>query len=300
MEVDSENVRWASVIGIVWVNSGEGILAAVAEGKTDIEVGAADAAQVLEALSRVASGLQSLSLTGCNFDAAALWQLGAILESTQIRAIGVSNNPGVELGAWVALFEKLPPSVNKYDFGDNHLPDEALPALVRSMVRGPVHEILLDGNSLSDISPLLPVVAQAPSLAELDVGDNDLEDAQVLALAQALPGATLSTLVLGRNSIGDGSGVAIASVLPRTRIRTLHLDSTQISDTTLDTLVGVLAGSQLEELHIDETRVSDAGVLRLCRALPTSKINLLDANDNNLSEQTMAAIEAALPQDIVS
>lgn len=301
MEVDAENARWAQDedSGVVWCDSAEGLLAAVAEGSVDVEIGAAQPGPLLEAIAKVAPRLSSLSLTGCELDAPALTRLGTLLAPTQLRGVGVSNNPGIDLPAWAEFWEKLPPTVAKYDFGDDELPDEALPRLAAAASRGRVSELLLDGNCLANIGPLLPLVCPASGLAELDLGDNDLQDAHVLALAAVLPGSEVQTLVLGRNGITDAGVVPLTQVLPRTKIAVLHLDSTQIGDATLDALVGVLAGSLLEELHIDQTRVTDAGVLRLCRVLPSSRLTLLDASDNNLSDQTVAAIEAALPDTLV-
>lgn len=242
--------------------------------------------------------MRSLSLTGCGLQGDMLKQLGACLAPTQLWGIGVSNNPDVDLAAWVEFWSQLPPTIKKFDFGDNGLKDEALPKLMCTLTRGQVEQLLLDGNCFSSLTPLLPILAESFGLTELDIGDNNISDPAGLELAQALPSSALTTLVLGRNGLGDGGAVPLARALPQTKIQILHLDSTQIGDSTLDALVSALAGSRLTELHIDETKVTDAGVLRLCRALPQSRVALLDASENNLSDETVAAIEAALPSDI--
>jgi Leucine-rich repeat (LRR) protein len=302
MQVDYENVRWAQDEDspVVWCSTGEGVLEAVNDGVTDIEVGAADASSLMEALGKVAARLTSLSLTGCSLEGAHLTRLASMLAASQLRGIGISNNPGVELAAWVEFWDKMPPSLVKYDFGDNELPNEALPRLATALARAvQAEELFLDGNLLTDIRPLLPLVSDDSGLLELDIGDNSFTDDQMPALAQAIRGSALTTLVLGRNVISDAGAVVIIKALPQTDIAILHLDSTQIGDATIDVLAEVLADSELEELHLDETKVSNAGMLRLCRVLSDSKIKLLDVGDNNLSEETVAAIEAALPQDIV-
>lgn len=300
MDIDTGG-RWVQAqgedSGIVWCDSAEAVLQAVNDGHTDIEIGAAEPTPVLEAIGRVALHLRSLSLTGCNLEAATLMQLGTILAPTQIQGIGVSNNPGVDIVAWADFWGKLPCTIVKYDFGDDQLVDEALPHLVRTLSRGRVEEVFLDGNCFENISPLLPIVSESFGLTELDLGDNNIEDSQVLALAQLLPASVVTTLVLGRNNISDASAVVLAGVLPRTKVKILHLDSTQIGDATLDALACVLAGSRLTELHVDETQVTDASVLRFCRAMPTSRITVFDASDNNLSDESIAAIEAAVGED---
>lgn len=297
MEVDAQATRWAQDGSpVVWCDSAEGILQSVAAGSVDVEVGAADAS-ILEAIARVAQQLRSLSLTGCGFDSAALVQLGVLLATTRIEGVGVSNNPGIDVACWAEFWHKLPVTVLKYDFGDNELPDAALAPLMAAASRGRVCELFLDGNSLTDISPLLPLVSESADLVELDIGDNSFGDIQMAQLAEALPSSALTTLVLGRNFITDAGAVPIIKALPRAKLSILHLDSTQITDTTIDALLSVLAGCPLEELHLDETKITDDGVMRLCRALPTSRISILDVSDNNLSDATMSAVEQAFPQD---
>jgi len=299
MQIDDSTLRWAQDDdNIVWCNSPEGILGAAGEGKTEIEVGGVDEPMpILQAIERIAPTLRSLSLTGCNLNGNMLAKLGICLSSTELWGIGISNNPGVAVSAWDEFWSKLPATTEKFDFGDNDLPDDALPKLMGRLSKGNVEELFLDGNNLTDISPLLPLVSETYGLSEFDVGDNSLQDASVLKLAQALPSSAVTALVLGRNAFGDEGGAAIARALPQTQIHTLHLDSTQIGDGTLDAFVSVLPNCpELVELHVDQTKVTDAGVLRLCQALPQSRIQLLDAGENNLSDGTIEAVEAVLSQ----
>lgn len=317
MQEDDSSLRWAQDDdNIVWCNSPEGVLGAAEDGKTAIEVGGVDEPlPILQAIERIAPTLKSLSLTGCNLDATMLAKLGTCLSSTQLWGIGISNNPGIDGAVWAEFWNKLPATTAKFDFGDNNLPDDALPQLMDRLSRGRVVELFLDGNNLTNVSPLFPLVAErrkrrrmkscpeTSGLTELDLGDNSLQDVAILALAQVLPGSALTTLVLGRNAISDVGGSAIARVLPQTKIHTLHLDSTQIGDATLDALVSVLPSCQeLVELHVDETKVTDAGVLRFCQALPQSRIQLFDAGENNLSDEAIEAVEAAvslMTEDVV-
>jgi len=295
-----EGARWArDDSDVVWCESTEGLLQAVADGNTGVEIGGADAGPLLEAVERVAGSLEHLSLTGCALDAAALGRLASALAPTQIKGVGVSNNPGLGAEAWTSFWAALPASVSKWDFGDNGLEDSCLNGLASAVGHGAARELLVDGNDLGDVGPLLALVRGSQTLVELDLGDNSLADAQVRLLAEALPGSAVETLVLGRNSgITDAGAVAIVYALPRTRVTTLHLDSTQIGDATLDALADVLADTQLVELHIDETKITDQGVLHLCKALPRSRIKFLDAGDNNLSDETASALEASLGADV--
>lgn len=295
-----EGARWARDDSeVVWCESAEGLLQAVADGNAGVEVGGADAAPLLEAVARVAGSLEHLSLTGCALDAAALGRLAAALAPTQIKGVGVSNNPGVEAQAWTAFWAALPTSVSKWDVGDNGLDDSCLEGLASAVGRGAARELLVDGNDLCDVAPLLALVRSSQTLVELDLGDNSLADAQVRALAEALPGSAVETLVLGRNSgITDTGAVALVNVLSRSKITTLHLDSTQIGDATLVAMAEVLADTQLEELHIDETKVTDQGVVDLCKVLPQSRIKFLDAGDNNLSFETAQAVQDAVGADV--
>lgn len=289
-----ELARWARDDNseVVWCETPEGVLQAVADGHRGVEVGSCDAPKLLPALKQAASSLERLSVTGCGLSASALAELGSALGPTQIKAVGISN-PGVDAQAWRAFWSALPSTVVKWDVGDNGLGDECLPGLATAASRGDVEELFLDGNSFGDIEPLLPLVRGSSTLSELDLGDNSLGDTQVRSLAEALPSSSLETLVLGRNPVTDSGATALAYILPRTKVANLHLDSTQIGDATLNALADVLEDTGLIELHIDQTRVTDAGVLRLSEVLPRSKIQFIDAGDNNLSEETAARVELA-------
>mmetsp|Transcript_157762 Transcript_157762/g.278516 ORF Transcript_157762/g.278516 Transcript_157762/m.278516 type:complete len:320 (+) Transcript_157762:48-1007(+) len=290
--------RWATQdSGIVWCDSAEALLEAVADGQFQIEIGACEAMEpVLAAVEQVAGQLQSVMFCGCKLNDAAFARIGTALASTRVKGVGISNNPDVGLEAWAALWVRLPASVVKWDFGDNSLPDEALPRLMEALKESKAQELFLDGNQLTNISPLLSLVADSLELTELDLGDNSIPDEQVKRLAEeALPGCSLTTLVLGRNPISDVAGKPLAYALARTDIDTLHLEETQVGDATLDALVDVLTNTKLVELHLDGTKISNDGALRLCKELPQSKITCLDIGDNGLSDETVAAIEAAIP-----
>jgi len=296
-----EGARWAREggSGVVWCESAEGLLQAVADGNASVEVGGAEAGPLVDAVVRVAGSLEHLSLTGCGLDGEALGRLATALAPTQIQGVGVSNNPGVGPEAWTAFWSALPASVSRWDAGDNGLEDACLEGLAAAAGRGALRELLVDGNSFCDVAPLLALVRNSQALVELDLGDNCLADAQVRQLAGALPGSAVETLVLGRNSgIADAGAVELVRVLPRTKVTILHLDSTQIGDATLAALAEVLADTQLEELHIDETKVTDQGVVDLCKVLPQSRLKFLDAGDNNLSFETAQAVQAAVGADV--
>lgn len=297
VEEPEDGPRWATEdSGVVWCDSAEALLEAVADGQAKIEIGACEAAEpVLDAIEQVAGKLESLMLCGCKLDDAAFARIGAALAPTQIKGIGISNNPDVGLEAWAALWVRLPSTVVKWDFGDNSLPDEAVPRLMEALSKSKVEELFLDGNQLTNISPLLTLVADSLDLTELDLGDNSIPDEQVQRLVEALPGSSLTTLVLGRNPISDAAGKPLTYALTRTDIDVLHLEETQVGDATLDALVDVLSNTKLVELHLDNTKISNDGALRLCKALPQSKITCLDIGENGLSDETVAAIEAALP-----
>lgn len=300
MEVDSENSRWAQDnADVVWCDTAQGLLQAVQDGNYAVEVGAcSDIGAVLEALVGAVDSLDYLSLAGCNLNAEGLVRLGNVLSSSCIKGIGVSNNPDVSWQTWAEFWDLLPTTIHKWDFGDNGLPDEAMPRLAAALQRAEnVTEVFLDGNELTRVGTLLPLLTGS-CLSELDIGDNSIGDAEVVNLAQALPRSSVETLVLGRNPISDAGAVPLVQALPQSQVSTLHLDSTSISDATLDALTPLLLTTSLRELHLDETQVRDDAILRFIHVLPQSKIILFDCAGNDLSEQTIGAIEAALPSDM--
>lgn len=302
LQADPENCRWArDHSDVVWCNTAEGLRQAVQDGNLAVEVGAcADVASVLDAVAEAADELEYMSFAGCGLDADGLSRLGEIFAETGIMGIGVSNNPGVESQPWVEFWARLPVTVHKWDFGDNGLSDDTLPRLAAVLQNAnEVTELFLDGNELTQVGPLLPVIKESACLTELDLGDNSIGDDEVLRLAEVLPVTSLTTLVLGRNPISDVGAVPLVQALAETRISCLHLDTTRVGDATLDALTQSLLSTRLEELHIDETQVRDAAILRCIEVLPRSSVKLFDCGGNSLREDTIQAIEAALPSDMV-
>lgn len=296
VDAPADGARWARDDGVVWCGSVDGLGAAVAAGHRDVELHAQLGAGDFAKLHALVAEISTLSLTNCGLDAAKLSLVAELAATAQLKGLGVSANPGIGADAWKALFARLPPTLEKADFGDNQLEDEVLPALCALLERleAPC-ELFVDGNKLADVRQLLLAARACP---ELDLGDNALSEASVQAIAAALDGAAIEVLVLGSNPGVTGAAVLpLVYALPKSRVRVLYLDNTGFDNAALEQLADVLADTALEELHVDRTRITDPGVMALLRAVPGSQLGALDISGNDVSPEAIAAIEQALGQE---
>lgn len=262
--------------------------------------------------------LEGISFAGCHLTAAHLRKLAAELKAsgassaltarsgdTQeyleqldnahgLSMFGISNNPGIEVEAWRELFVALPADATWLDFGDNGLTDDCIVSLIAGLPgRDKLDKLYLDGNKLQDISGLCGVLPDC-SVTELDLGDNNLQDEGIQALANVLSRSVLCILVLGKNPISSEGARQLADVISQSPLDTLYLNETGADDEFLKTLSNTLKESKLTELHLDHTKITDAGVLALVPQLESSELSYLDIDGNTVSSKTIKLASGAL------
>jgi len=241
--------------------------------------------------------IRGLSFASCHLTADDVRRLAKALcvgSGPQIAALGISKNPGVAADAWKELLDAMPPKLLWLDLGDNELSDGDLAPLFAALPgREDLDKLYLDGNRLHEISSLCEAVLDT-GVTNLDLGDNNIDDAGAQCLAKMLPKSVLMILVLGTNPLGaDGAG-AIFQALPRCSLDVLYLDNTGTNDACLKFLGCVLKDSKLTELHIDSTRITDDGVKNLIPSIAGSEISYLDVSENGIGEDTVKLLGEAL------
>ncbi|NXS75723.1 NAL12 protein, partial [Pandion haliaetus] len=155
----------------------------------------------------------------------------------------------------------------------------------------------LTATSCKDLAAVLGTM---PSLAQLDLSDNPLEDSGMRELCGALAGPgcsmqklwlwqcrlteascgalaavlaaspSLTELHLGNNELGDGGARRLCEGLrdPACRLRMLRLWQCRLTEASCGALAAVLAASpSLTELHLGDNELGDGGVRRLCEGL---------------------------------
>ncbi|CAK0839598.1 unnamed protein product [Prorocentrum cordatum] len=314
-----EGARWAREggSGVVWCESAEGLLQAVADGNASVEVGGAEAGLLVDAVVRVAGSLEHLSLTGCGLDGEALGRLATALAPTQIQGVGVSNNPGVGPEAWTAFWSALPASVSRWDAGDNGLEDACLEGLAAAAGRGALRELLVDGNSFCDVAPLLALVRNSQAypwafgivstmgLAGRAQGSMPLLQGSLLVSRQhpcvgsayVVLCSSVVELDLGDNGLADAQVRQLAGALPGSAVETLVLGrNSGIADAGAVELVRVLPRTKVTILHLDSTQIGDATLAALAEVLADTQLEELHIDETKVTDQGVVDLCKVLPQ----
>lgn len=241
--------------------------------------------------------LQGISFVSCGLTAADFRRIAGALRSgvgPQVLAFGIVKNLGVELAAWRELFEALPPKVMWLDFGDNKLTDDAVAPLIKGLEgRDDLDKLFLDGNCLRSVSSLCDALPET-GVTQLDLGDNDIDDAGAKKIAVLLPISVITILVVGSNPFTADGVKALFLILPRCSLDTLYLDNTGVDDECLQELAGVLKDASLTELHLDSTKITDAGVRAILPHLGESELTYFDISGNNVSEETTELLASSV------
>jgi hypothetical protein len=144
------------------------------------------------------------------------------------------------------------------------------------------------------------VVALAEALPGLRITRLYLEgcevtDAGVVALAEALPGSQVTALDLRNNQITDAGTTALAEGLPGSQVTALDLRNNQITDAGTTALADGLPGSQITTLQLSNNQTTDAGAVALAEALPGSHITTLELGVNQITDAGAVALAESLP-----
>merc|ERR1719506_744780 len=133
------------------------------------------------------------------------------------------------------------------------------------------------------------------SLEKLDVGDNELPDRVVAALAAALAarGVKLDELFLDGNLLSD-----IAPVLPCCgALKELDIGDNQLTDAAARAIADRLPSWPLETLVLgSNAQLTAAGVLPVIYALPKSKVTTLYLDNTRVENTVLQALAQILAE----
>ena len=157
---------------------------------------------------------------------------------------------------------------------------------------------LLNDECADKIGELLP----ATKLTKLELQENQITDAGVVSLCQALqtPACKVTTLDLSGNQITDAGVVSLSRALqtPACKVTTLYLSDNQITDAGVVSLSQALQtpACKVTTLYLSGNQITDAGVVSLCQALqtPTCKVTTLYLSGNQITDAGVVSLCQAL------
>jgi len=143
-------------------------------------------------------------------------------------------------------------------------------------------------------------------LIELELSFNQITDAGVISLSQALQSSAckVTTLDLSLNQITDAGVISLSQALQSSacKVTTLHLSSNQITDAGIISLSQALQSSacKVTTLDLHDNQITDAGVNSLSQALQSSacKVTTLDLHDNQITDAGVNSLSQALQSSV--
>ncbi len=139
-------------------------------------------------------------------------------------------------------------------------------------------------------------------LTKLKLNDNEITDAGVVSLSQALQSSAcqVTSLELRGNQISDAGVVSLSKALQSSacQVTSLHLSGNQITNAGAVSLSQALQSSacQVTSLELRGNQISDAGVVSLSQALQSSacQVTALDLSYNRFTDAGVVSLSQAL------
>lgn len=152
--------------------------------------------------------------------------------------------------------------------------------------------LMLKYDSTETIFSMAKAIMFNPCLIYLSLTESNINDAQIVRIAETLLTASLVTLDLSHNKIGALGVKSIVKFLPASCLTTFNLASNCIVDEGAIEIANVLcAVPNLTELTLCANKISDEGTVAIATALPNSHLRMLDLAWNKI--QVCGATEIA-------
>ena len=176
---------------------------------------------------------------------------------------------------------------------------------MKEFVSSRLTELDLDQNNISDAGVIhlsQALQSSACKVTELSLSDNSILDAGVNCLSQALQSSAckVTTLFLRSNQITDAGVISLSQALQSSacKVTILDLSRNRITDAGVNSLSQALQSSacKVTQLDLSHNPITDAGVISLSQALQSSacKVTQLDLSHNPITDAGVISLSQAL------
>jgi len=195
-------------------------------------------------------------------------------------------------------------SVVTLKLGTCGLNDECVDC-TRGLVSSRLTELALSNNQITDagvISLSQALQSSACKVTTLNLNGNKITDAGVRSLSQALQSSAckVTTLNLRFNQINDIGVISLSEALesPACKVATLNLNGNKITDAGVRSLSQALQSSacKVTTLNLGFNQINDIGVISLSEALESSacKVTTLNLGHNQITDAGVIRLSQAL------
>lgn len=226
-------------------------------------------------------GVRSLELrVGAAGDGAAL-ELAASAQLRGLTALELQASAGN-----TDLFEVPVYAGNK---ATHQLTDVGAVALARSEHLVGLRRLNLASNGIG-LAGVRALIAAPWRLEELDLSNNALEDAAVLAIAGAAELSGVKRLLLGGGQYGARALEALAKSKTLTSLESIHFTGTPFGSEGLARFLKSLQLPKLTALTLEDTQLGDDGALAIASSKSSTRFTSLELGHNKVTQVGVFAL----------
>jgi uncharacterized protein (TIGR02996 family) len=179
---------------------------------------------------------------------------------------------------------------------DQNQQEDALVALVESLLRPTLRSLDLTHSESRALSPFLRALARTPYLANLhrlNLANNSLaiDDLRILANSSSL--TALRELTLNGNALTHAAATVLSEGLLLSQLETLHLDSNVLGDAGAVAIREWPALPRLSRLSLGHNHIFAAGMKALAEAAALRRLISLDLRGNIACDDGTSALASS-------
>jgi Ran GTPase-activating protein (RanGAP) involved in mRNA processing and transport len=205
-----------------------------------------------------------------------------------------------ELEALATGMQASSNNIKVLDLRDNHIADDAGPALGTLLRHGRLERLLLEDNAIGyrGIRWLSGGLTSHPTLCHLNLRGNHLTIEAGTILAEIVPTTQLEVLDISENDWGDAGVIALGAMLNTSRVQELHLERSLVGESGIESLCRVLRhNSVLRILNLSRNRLTEIDAGSMVAMLRQNRsLKQLNLSSCHISNEALGVLAHALPE----